>query len=237
MRSTFLYVAVAAAILTLVSAAGTGCPTSNLIQVKPRQQAADFTATAVVNEKFEKVSLSDYRGKWVVLVFYPFDFTFVCPTELVAFSDRADEFEEINTKVLAISTDSHHTHLAWIRTERVDGGLGSMNIPVVADISKDISRSYGVLVEDPADDMYGAALRGLFVIDPNGVIRSILINDEQVGRSVTETVRLIKAFQFADEHKGEVCPAGWKPGEATIKANPDDSKEFFRLMFDKPEDE
>ena len=196
----------------------------------------------------------------------------VCPTELVAFSDRASEFSDINTKVVAISTDSHHTHLAWIRTKRVDGGLGGMNIPLVADISKEISRAYGVLVEDPEDDMYGAALRyegcaackwpvalreahtpagggvcsGLFVIDPQGIIRSIQINDDQVGRSVTETVRLIKAFQFADEHKGEVCvvlaawparyacstrgmraqvcPAGWKPGSATIKATPDASK-------------
>ena len=158
----------------------------------------------------------------------------VCPTELVAFSDRASEFSDINTKVVAISTDSHHTHLAWIRTKRVDGGLGGMNIPLVADISKEISRAYGVLVEDPEDDMYGAALRyegcaacqwpvalreahtpagggvcsGLFVIDPQGIIRSIQINDDQVGRSVTETVRLIKAFQFADEHKGEVCVVG-----------------------------
>jgi peroxiredoxin (alkyl hydroperoxide reductase subunit C) len=180
------------------------------------------------DRSFAKLSVADYlrAGKWVVLLFYPFDFTFVCPTEIIAFSEAHRNFSEITAQVLAISTDSHHTHLAWVRTPRKDGGLGVMNIPLVADTSKTISKAYGVLVEDENDAMYGAALRGLFLIDPKGTIRSVQINDDHVGRNVEETIRLIKAFQFADEH-GEVCPANWHPGDATIKPDPVGSKEFF----------
>jgi alkyl hydroperoxide reductase subunit AhpC len=159
----------------------------------------------------------------------PFDFTFVCPTEIVAFSDAVEKFSKINTKILAISTDSQHTHLAWIRTDRTNGGLGPINIPLVADVSKDISRAYGVLVDTPGDDMYGAALRGLFIIDPSKVVRSVQINDDQAGRSVEETFRLVQAFQHADKH-GVVCPAGWTPGKNTIVPDPDASKSFFKEL-------
>lgn len=159
------------------------------------------------------------------------DYTFVCPTELISFSEKTSEFEKLNAQVLAISTDSHHTHLAWTRSKREDGGVGRLAIPLVADTSKKISASYGVLVTDEEDAMYGAALRGLFIIDPNGVIRSIQMNDDAVGRNVDETIRVLQAFQWADSHVGEACPASWKPGSDTIKANPYESKEYFRSHY------
>jgi len=197
-----------------------------------RSKAPCWSAKAVVDQKFVDVSLSDYLGKWFVLLFYPFDFTFVCPTEIIAFSKAKAQFAELNTQVAAISTDSHHTHLAWVRTPREHGGLGTdLEIPLIADVSKTISRRYGILVDDPNDGMYGAALRGLYIIDPNGVIRSMTINDDQVGRSVNETLRLLQAFQYSDSHDGEVCPANWKKGDATIRANHDDKVEFFQAVF------
>jgi len=199
-------------------------------QVTPRNTAPAFKAQAVIDEKFAKVSLEQYTkaGKWVVLLFYPYDFTFVCPTEILSFSAATSAFAEIDTQVLAISTDSVHTHLAWQRTKREDGGLGPVDIPLVADTSKQISRSYGVLVEDQDDPMFGAALRGLFIIDPTGKVRSLTINDDQAGRNVDEVLRLIKAFQYAATHEGEVCPASWQPGSQTIKANPEGIKEYFK---------
>ncbi|ETW08762.1 hypothetical protein H310_01280 [Aphanomyces invadans] len=207
---------------------------ANRPQVLPRKPAPTFkNVNAVVNEKFTKISLDDYKGKWLVIFFYPFDFTFVCPTEIVSFSDSVDQFQAINTEVIAVSTDSHHTHLAWIKTPRDKGGLGSMNIPIVADVSKRISADYGVLVTDEDDDMFGAALRGLFIIDPQGVIRSIQINDDQVGRSVPETLRILKAFQYATAHPGEVCPANWKPGHKTIKADQEAKYDFFDATYGK----
>ena len=130
--------------------------------LRPREYAPDFKAKAVHDDKFVDVQLSEIsaQGKWIVLLFYPFDYTFVCPTEIISFSEKFGEFEAIGTKVLAISTDSHHTHLSWTRTSRKDGGVGKLNIPLVADISKKISASYGVLVDDENDEMYGAAIRG-----------------------------------------------------------------------------
>jgi peroxiredoxin (alkyl hydroperoxide reductase subunit C) len=197
-----------------------------------RAPAPDWKAKAVIQQKFTDVKLSDYKGQWFVLLFYPFDFTFVCPTEIIAFSKAKGKFAALNTNIAAISTDSHHTHLAWIRTPREHGGLGTdLDIPLIADVSKSISRRYGILIEDPEDGMYGAALRGLYIIDPKGVIRSMTINDDQVGRSVDETLRLIQAFQYSDSHDGEVCPANWKKGDATIKANHDDKVEFFKAKF------
>ena len=159
----------------------------------------------------------------------PFDFTFVCPTEIHAFSEHNAEFLALNTSVLAISTDSHHTHLAWIRTPREDGGLGHINIPLVADTSKQISRRYGVLIDDADDSMYGAALRALFIIDPTGRIRSMQINDDQVGRNHEEALRVIGGFQWAEKNDA-VCPASWKqPGDSTMKPTPEGIKEFWRL--------
>uniref|UniRef100_A0A8C1GK51 Peroxiredoxin-2 n=3 Tax=Cyprinus carpio TaxID=7962 RepID=A0A8C1GK51_CYPCA len=185
------------------------------------QPAPQFKATAVVDGQFKDVQLSEYRGKYVVLFFYPLDFTFVCPTEIIAFSERAAEFRKIGCEVIAASTDSHFSHLAWINTPRKQGGLGSMNIPLVADLTQSISRDYGVLKEDE-----GLAYRGLFVIDDKGILRQITINDLPVGRSVDETLRLVQAFQHTDKY-GEVCPAGWKPGSDTIVPDVQKSKEFF----------
>ena len=206
---------------------------ATLASLLPRQQAPTFTnVNAVTDGKFAKLSLSDFAGKYVVLLFYPFDFTYVCPTELIAFSDAAPQFAALGAQVLGISTDSHFTHLAWTKTARTEGGLGSMQYPLVADISKDISRSYGVLVEDPSDDLYGAALRGLFIIDGKGTIRSIQINDAPVGRSVEETLRLVQAFKHTDEH-GEVCPAGWKPGAKTIVPDQVEKIKYFSEAYKK----
>lgn len=148
--------------------------------------------------------------------------TFVCPTEIIAFSDRIDEFENLKISVIGCSTDSHFSHLAWINTPRKQGGLGEMKIPLFADKSLAVSRAYGVL-----DENTGIPFRGLFIIDPKGILRQITINDLPVGRSVDETLRLVQAFQFTDEH-GEVCPAGWKPGNKTLKPDPAGAKEYFQ---------
>ena len=206
--------------------------TSNPVHIMPRQKSPYWSAIAVENEKFVKKSSSDYKGKYLIMLFYPFDFTYVCPTELIAFSESIDKFREINAEVVGISTDSHFTHLAWIRTPRKKGGVGEMNIPLVADISKKISRNFGILVENELDDLFGAPLRGLFIIDDKGIIRSYTINDAPVGRSVDETIRLIKAFQYTDQN-GEVCPANWKPGSNTIKPHPDHKMEYFKKEYDK----
>uniref|UniRef100_A0A8D0H844 Peroxiredoxin-2 n=1 Tax=Sphenodon punctatus TaxID=8508 RepID=A0A8D0H844_SPHPU len=183
--------------------------------------APDFQATAVVDGAFKQLKLSDYRGKYVVLFFYPLDFTFVCPTEIIAFSERAEEFRKLNCEVVGASVDSHFTHLAWINTPRKEGGLGQLNIPLVADLTHSIAADYGVLKEDE-----GIAYRGLFIIDNKGILRQITVNDLPVGRSVDETLRLVQAFQHTDKH-GEVCPAGWSPGSDTIKPTVKDSKEYF----------
>jgi len=178
-----------------------------------------FTAEAVVDGKFKNVSLSDYKGKYVVLFFYPLDFTFVCPTEIIAFSDASDQFKKLGVEVLAASTDSKFSHLAWIKQSRKDGGLGDMKIPILSDTNHQLSKDYGVLKADA-----GIAFRGLFIIDPKGVLRQITVNDLPVGRSVDETLRLIQAFQYTDKH-GEVCPAGWSPGKETI--NTSSPKDYF----------
>ncbi|XP_072918036.1 peroxiredoxin-1-like [Hemitrygon akajei] len=184
--------------------------------------APDFTAKAVMpGGEFKDLTLSSYKGKYVVVFFYPLDFTFVCPTEIIAFSDRADDFRKINCEVIGASTDSHFSHLAWINTPRKQGGLGHMNVPLVADLTHSISKDYGVLKEDE-----GISYRGLFIIDEKGILRQITINDLPVGRSVDETLRLVQAFQFTDKH-GEVCPAGWKPGSDTIKPDVQSSKKYF----------
>jgi peroxiredoxin (alkyl hydroperoxide reductase subunit C) len=185
------------------------------------QKAPAFKAQAVVNGAFKEVSLGDYTGKYLVLFFYPLDFTFVCPTEIIAFSEAAAEFKKIGCEVAAVSVDSHFSHLAWINTPRNAGGLGEMKIPLIADLDKSISKNYGILLDA------GISLRGLFVIDGTGKVRSQTVNDLPVGRSVEETLRVVKAFQFVDAH-GEVCPANWKPGSATMKPDPEGSKEYFK---------
>jgi peroxiredoxin (alkyl hydroperoxide reductase subunit C) len=186
-----------------------------------QQPAPAFTASALFPNKEEKqLSLSDYLGKWVVFFWYPLDFTFVCPTEIIAFGDRQPEFDAINTQVIAASCDSFFTHLAWVNTPRSNGGLGDMKIPIVADFNKVVAKKYGVLIEEGGDA--GIPLRALFIISPTGVLRQITVNDLPVGRNVDEVLRLVKAFQFVDVH-GEVCPANWQPGDKTMHADPNKS--------------
>merc|ERR1711994_389476 len=186
--------------------------------------APTWEGTAVVGGKFKDIKLSDYKGKYLVFFFYPLDFTFVCPTEIMAFSDRIEEFKKLNTEVVACSVDSQFTHLAWTKMSRKDGGLGKINIPLLSDLSHSISKDYGVYLEE-----LGHTLRGLFIIDGNGVLRQITMNDLPVGRSVDETIRLIRAFQYTDTH-GEVCPAGWKPGADTIIPDPENKLNYFKKL-------
>lgn len=166
-----------------------------------QRQAPGFTAEAFVNGEFKEVSLSDYRGKWTVLFFYPLDFTFVCPTEIQGFNNSLAEFGKLNAQVLSVSVDSKFSHKAW-----VENGLGPISFPMLSDINHRISRDYGVLLEDK-----GISLRGVFLIDPEGILRSYAVNDLPVGRSVDEVIRTLQAFQ-----SGELCPVGWKPGEKTL---------------------
>ena len=173
---------------------------------------------------FKEVSLSDYKGKYLVLFFYPLDFTFVCPTEITAFSDRYEEFQKIGCEVVACSVDSKFSHLAWTKQDRKAGGLGEMKIPILADITKQVAADYGALLLD--GDAQGVALRALYVIDKTQTLRQITINDLPVGRNVDEVLRVVQAFQYHEEH-GEVVPCGWKPGDKTMKADPKGSIEFF----------
>jgi len=176
---------------------------------KVGQPAPDFDMPSTKNiEKLnENVKLSDYAGKWVVLLFYPLDFTFVCPTELTTFSERLDDFEAIGAEVIGVSTDSVHSHRAWLRTPREQNGVEGLRYPLASDITKQVSRDYGVLIEDK-----GVALRGLFVIDPEGILRYAVIHDLNVGRSAEETIRVIQALQT-----GGLCQAEWRPGQETLK--------------------
>jgi alkyl hydroperoxide reductase subunit AhpC len=183
--------------------------------------APDFTVPAVVNKAFQDVSLSSYKGKYVVLFFYPLDFTFVCPTEITAFSDMADEFAKINTQILGCSVDSKFSHLSWINVPRKEGGLGDLKFPLLSDITKTIARDYNVLIEEA-----GITLRGVFIIDANGILKVSMVNDNAIGRNTKEVFRLVQAIQF-NEKNGEVCPANWEPGSDTIKPDVAKSKEYF----------
>jgi alkyl hydroperoxide reductase subunit AhpC len=190
-------------------------------------EAPDFTADAVVAEEFKTIKLSDYRGKYVVLFFYPLDFTFVCPTEIVAFSDRIKEFRDRGAEVLGCSIDSKFSHLAWIQTPRDKGGLGGLAYPLVADLTKKISSDYGVLLNT------GIALRGTFIIDQKGIIRAVTIHDLPLGRSIDETLRVLDSLQHSETHQGEVCPANWTKGAMTIKAGVKESKAYFEKVAKK----
>ncbi|MCX7887440.1 MAG: peroxiredoxin [Verrucomicrobiae bacterium] len=194
---------------------------STLVQ-KP---APEFRAKAVVNGQFQEIKLSDFRGQYVVLFFYPLDFTFVCPTEILAFNDKLAEFKKRNAVVLGVSVDSEYTHLAWINTPRKAGGLGGLDYPLVSDLTKKIASDYGVLSADGA-----VALRGLFIIDPNGIVRHEVGNDLPLGRSVEEVIRILDALHHYEKH-GEVCPANWKPGAKTMKADPVKSREYFETVY------
>jgi peroxiredoxin (alkyl hydroperoxide reductase subunit C) len=171
------------------------------------KEAPDFTTEAVMadNSIESKFSLSSLRGKHVVLFFYPLDFTFVCPTEILAFDEKLDEFKSRNAEVIGVSVDSVYTHLAWKNTAVDQGGIGPIGYPLVSDLKKEISRDYGVLMDD------GVALRGLFLIDREGVIRHVVLNDLPLGRSVSEALRMLDALRFFEE-KGRLCPANWEKG-------------------------
>lgn len=186
--------------------------------------APDFTANAVINGEIKSINFhNDFQGKWKVLYFYPLDFTFVCPTEITAFEDNLSKFKELNCEVLACSVDSQFSHLAWTQVERNKGGLGKMTHPMVADITKNIARSYNVLINE------AIALRGLFIIDDKNIIQSSIINNNSVGRNVDEVLRTLEAYQYTAKH-GEVCPAGWTKGKATMKPNPTGSQEYFKTL-------
>jgi peroxiredoxin (alkyl hydroperoxide reductase subunit C) len=185
------------------------------------QPAPDFTAEAYFNGGFEKLSLSKFKGKKLVLFFYPLDFTFVCPTEITAFTDSLGEFKKRNTEVVGVSVDSNFTHQAWANTPREEGGIKGINYPLIGDVNKEVARNYGVLMEG------GVALRGLFIIDKNGVLKHSTINDLNLGRNIDEVLRLLDAIDFSEEH-GEVCPANWKKGDKAMKPTTAGLKEFVK---------
>ena len=177
------------------------------------KEAPDFTADAVMpDNSFATVKLSSYRGKNVILFFYPLDFTFVCPSEILAFNKRLADFKARNCEVIGVSVDSKFTHLAWKNTPVDDGGIGDIQYPLVSDLKKEIATEYGVLF-----DKAGVALRGLFLIDTKGIVRHAVINDLPLGRSVGEALRMVDALQFVETHGDQVCPANWQEGEEAMK--------------------
>ena len=170
------------------------------MSVQVGRKAPGFTMQGIAKGEIRDIHLEDYSGKWVVLFFYPGDFTFVCPTEVTAFSERYDDFTELDAQVLGVSVDSVYAHKAWLKE------LGELNYPLLSDITKEISRSYGVLIESK-----GVSLRGAFIIDPEGIIRYQVVHDLNIGRSVDEVLRVLKALQT-----GEMCPVEWRPGKSTL---------------------
>lgn len=192
-----------------------------------RKPAPAFTAAAWFQGKFKTITLDQFKGKYVVLFFYPLDFTFVCPTEIIDFSEQSDEFRAHNCEVLGCSIDSAFVHREWTLKSREEGGLGNMKIPLLADLTKDIGKDYGVYLDHSEDA--GVHLRGTFIIDDKGVLRHISINDLPVGRNSNEILRLVQAFQYSDKH-GEVCPQSWTPGAKTMVTDHESSKtkDFFK---------
>jgi peroxiredoxin (alkyl hydroperoxide reductase subunit C) len=186
------------------------------------QSAPSFSTTAVMpdNTFNDNFALADYKGQYVVLFFYPLDFTFVCPSEIIAFDDKLLEFKSRNCQVIGASVDSHFTHLAWKNTPRVEGGIGNIQYPLVSDLTKSIATDYEVLLGD------GIALRGLFLIDKDGLLRHKLVNDLPLGRNVDEALRVLDALQFTEEH-GEVCPANWNKGDEAMKPTAEGVAEYL----------
>jgi peroxiredoxin (alkyl hydroperoxide reductase subunit C) len=185
--------------------------------------APDFTASAVMpnNEINETFNLHTYiKGRIGILFFYPLDFTFVCPSEIIAFDKRLSEFKDRGAEVIGVSVDSHFSHLAWKNTPIEKGGIGQVQYPLVADLTKQIARDYDVLIND------AVALRGTFLIDQNGIIRHQVVNDLPLGRNIDEAIRMVDALQFFQKH-GEVCPAGWNKGKKGMKANPQGVAEYL----------
>jgi peroxiredoxin (alkyl hydroperoxide reductase subunit C) len=190
------------------------------------KKAPDFAAQAVMPDNtIQELKLSDYRGKHVILFFYPLDFTFVCPSEIIAFDKALSKFKERNCEVIGVSVDSEYSHFAWKNTSHNEGGIGNIQFPLVADLTKKITESYGILLND------SVALRGLFLIDREGIVRHAVINDLPLGRNVEETLRMVDALQFFEEH-GEVCPANWKPGEDGMKPTADGVAEYLEKHAD-----
>ncbi|HBH29089.1 MAG: peroxiredoxin [Desulfofustis sp. PB-SRB1] len=186
------------------------------------EPAPDFTATAVMpdNSFKEDFNLADYRGQYVLLFFYPLDFTFVCPSEILAFNRELKQFEDNNCQLVGISIDSHFSHFAWKNTPINEGGIGNIGFPLVSDLDKSISRRYQVLLDS------GIALRGLFLLDKEGIVRHQVINDLPLGRNVNEALRMLHALQFTEQH-GEVCPANWQQGEDAMKPTREGVSEYL----------
>jgi peroxiredoxin (alkyl hydroperoxide reductase subunit C) len=178
-----------------------------MLQVGKKAPDFDMPSTLDLNKLSQNVKLTDYKGKWLILFFYPLDFTFVCPTEIKAFSDRYDDMKKAGAEVVAVSTDSVFSHKAWIQTPSEKGGLGTISYPLASDITKEVSRDYGVLIEDK-----GIALRGLFVIDPDGILQYQVVHSLNIGRSVDETLRVLEALKT-----GGLCAADWKPGQKPLQ--------------------
>ena len=185
------------------------------------KKAPYFEGDAAVGGEFKKISLNDFKGKHLCLFFYPLDFTFVCPTELHAFSDKLEEFTKRNCELVACSIDSKFSHAAWLKTPRNQGGIEGVRYPIISDINKTIARSYGTLFEDA-----GVAFRGLFLINKDGIVQHVTLNNLPLGRNVDEVLRVVDAMQHNEQH-GEVCPANWKKGEKAMKADNDGLKNWF----------
>jgi peroxiredoxin 2/4 len=191
------------------------------------KEAPNFTAQACLpDNSFKEISLSDFRGKYTLLFFYPLDFTFVCPSEIIAFDHKVAEFKERNCEVLGVSVDSHFTHHAWRKTAVKDGGIGEISFPLVSDLNNSIARSYDVLLDA------GVALRGLFLIDKEGIVRHQVVNDLPLGRNVDEALRVVDALQFTEAH-GEVCPANWNKGDAGMTPTADGVASYLTEHADK----
>lgn len=185
------------------------------------KQAPDFKATAVTETgEFKEVTLADYKDQYVLLYFYPLDFTFVCPSEILAFNSKVAEFKERNVQLLGVSIDSHFSHLAWRNTPVDKGGIGQIDYPLIADVTKNIARDYGVLFNE------SIALRGLFLIDKAGIVQHSTINNLPLGRNVEEALRMIDALQYTEQH-GEVCPANWKKGDEAMKPTADGVADYL----------
>jgi len=187
-------------------------------------KAPRFTLEGVLHKDFKNYSLPHEDGKWTVLIFYPLDFTFVCPTEIIAYSDAAEKFRKNKTELYGVSIDSKFSHLAWTEMGRDKGGVGDIAYPLLADINRKVADLFGVLTPE------GVALRGLFLIDDEGVVQHATINNLSVGRKVDETLRLLQAYQYTKSHGGEVCPAEWEPGKETMKSNPGGLKEYAKKV-------
>ncbi len=185
--------------------------------------APNFAGDAVINGDIKNISLNDFKGKWKVLFFYPLDFTFVCPTEITAFSDQIESFKKLNCEVIGCSVDSAFSHLAWTQQPRNKGGLGEIKFPLLSDLTKKVATDYGCLMDG------AVAFRATYVIDDKDVVQHVSINNLSVGRNVEEYARLVEAYQYTAKH-GEVCPAGWNNGADTMKPDPKGSQEYFNKL-------